>query len=207
MTDSSGAVIWAADYKPFGEATIAVSTITNNLRFPGQYYDAETGLLYNINRTYNAVLGRYIEADPIGLSSGDNLYSYVGIAPLQYIDPSGLAKQLGRWLPCKGKETEYCSEKCKDRGGVKSCWVYEQLVSTVQDGEVGFKWRRPRVGTGMQCNCNEDEPNQCKLKQPNPFTLFFLWLSWQYYMNQQLQPTTPTLPPIMPLVTPPVFVP
>jgi RHS protein len=42
MTDASGAVVWAADYKPFGEATITVSTITNNLRFPGQYYDAES---------------------------------------------------------------------------------------------------------------------------------------------------------------------
>jgi uncharacterized protein RhaS with RHS repeats len=47
MTDSSGTVVWAADYKPFGEVTITVSTITNNLRFPGQYYDAETGLNYN----------------------------------------------------------------------------------------------------------------------------------------------------------------
>jgi uncharacterized protein RhaS with RHS repeats len=33
MTDSTGAVIWSADYKPFGKATITVSTITNNLRF------------------------------------------------------------------------------------------------------------------------------------------------------------------------------
>jgi hypothetical protein len=41
LTDSNGTVVWAADYKPFGEATI-----TNNLRFPGQYYDAETGLNY-----------------------------------------------------------------------------------------------------------------------------------------------------------------
>ena len=32
MTDASGTVVWSADYKPFGEATITVSTITNNLR-------------------------------------------------------------------------------------------------------------------------------------------------------------------------------
>jgi YD repeat-containing protein len=38
MTDASGVVVWVADYKPFGEATITVSSITNNLRFPGQYY-------------------------------------------------------------------------------------------------------------------------------------------------------------------------
>ena len=67
MTDASGAVVWSADYKPFGEATITISTITNNLRFPGQYFDAETGLNYNYFRDYNPVIGRYIEADPIGL--------------------------------------------------------------------------------------------------------------------------------------------
>ncbi len=65
MTDSSGTVVWSADYKPFGEATITVSTITNNLKFPGQYYDAETGLNYNLNRDYNQVIGRYIESDPL----------------------------------------------------------------------------------------------------------------------------------------------
>jgi RHS repeat-associated protein len=67
LTDSTGTVVWSADYKPFGEATITVSTITNNLRFPGQYFDAETGLNYNIARDYSAVLGRYIEAGRIGI--------------------------------------------------------------------------------------------------------------------------------------------
>ena len=47
MTDSSGQVVWAADYKPFGEAAIdQLSTITSNLRGIGQYFDVETGLLY-----------------------------------------------------------------------------------------------------------------------------------------------------------------
>ncbi len=68
MTDSTGAVVWSAYYKPFGAATITVSTITNNLRFPGQYYDAETGLHQNWNRDYNSSNGRYLEADPFLLS-------------------------------------------------------------------------------------------------------------------------------------------
>ena len=39
MTDSSGTVVWSAYSKAFGEATVTVSTITNNLRFPGQYFE------------------------------------------------------------------------------------------------------------------------------------------------------------------------
>jgi hypothetical protein len=42
MTDAAGAVVWKADYEPFGKATVKVSTIENNLRLPGQYYDRET---------------------------------------------------------------------------------------------------------------------------------------------------------------------
>jgi RHS repeat-associated protein len=90
MTDATGTVAWSADYKPFGEATVTVSTITNNLRFPGQYYDAETGLNYNYYRDYNPALGRYIETDPIGLSGGINLFVYVANSPIKLIDELGL---------------------------------------------------------------------------------------------------------------------
>ncbi len=90
MTDSTGTIVWAADYKPFGEATITVSTITNNLRFPGQYYDAETGLHYNYFRDYNPLTGRYIEKDRLGLRGGINLYRYSRNNPLRYTDPWGL---------------------------------------------------------------------------------------------------------------------
>ncbi len=92
MTDASGTVVWAADYKPFGEVNITTSTITNNLRLPGQYYDQETGLHYNYFRDYNPAIARYIEADRIGLSGGINLYRYVGNNPIIYIDLLGLSR-------------------------------------------------------------------------------------------------------------------
>ncbi len=104
LTDATGTVVWFADYKPFGEATITESTITNNLRFPGQYYDAVTGLNYNYYRDYNPTIGRYIESDPIGIRRGKNhLYVYVANNPAKFTDPWGLKNysnpDLGQFGP------------------------------------------------------------------------------------------------------------
>ncbi len=60
------------------------------LRFPGQYADRETNLAYNYHRNYSSDLGRYVEADPIGVRGGLNIYAYVGGHPLTGTDPLGL---------------------------------------------------------------------------------------------------------------------
>jgi RHS repeat-associated protein len=90
MTDSTGAVVWSAYYKAFGATSVTVSTITNNLRFPGQYFDLETGLNYNYFRDYNAMIGRYIESDHAGLKGGINLYVYVENNAVNVSDLLGL---------------------------------------------------------------------------------------------------------------------
>ncbi|MBC8071253.1 MAG: RHS repeat protein [Deltaproteobacteria bacterium] len=56
--------------------------------FPGQWYDAETGLYYNLHRYYDAEAGRYLSPDPAGLRGGFNSYGYV-VAPGIYTDPTG----------------------------------------------------------------------------------------------------------------------
>jgi RHS repeat-associated protein len=90
MTNLSGAIVWQATYDAFGKATVdAASSITSNLRFPGQYFDAETGLHYNWNRYYDPNTGRYVTEDPIGLIQMTNRYTYVENRPINYIDPEG----------------------------------------------------------------------------------------------------------------------
>ena len=61
-----------------------------NNRFPGQYFDAETGTHYNYFRDYVPGLGGYQQSDPVGLSAGLNTYAYVGGRPLNSADPFGL---------------------------------------------------------------------------------------------------------------------
>ena len=90
LVTSTGQSVWQAAYFPFGEAQVIVETVTNNLRFPGQYYDVETGLHYNWHRYYDPETGRYISADPIGLDGGINLYAYVLNDPVNNVDPTGL---------------------------------------------------------------------------------------------------------------------
>ena len=90
LTSESQTVVWRAVYTPFGEAEVEVETVQNPFRFPGQYYDAETGLHYNYHRYYDPTTGRYVTPDPIGLGGGINLFAYVAGNPVNRIDPKGL---------------------------------------------------------------------------------------------------------------------
>jgi len=91
LTNDSVTVSWKAVYAPFGEAEISVQTVENPFRFPGQYYDQETGLHYNWNRYYDPKTGRYLTPDPIGLEGGMNLFIYADNSPVVNVDPSGLS--------------------------------------------------------------------------------------------------------------------
>jgi RHS repeat-associated protein len=90
LTSVSGAVVWSAKYSSFGEASVDVGTVTNNLRFAGQYHEEETGLHYNYHRYYDPATGRYLTSDPIGLQGGINPFTYAGNNPANLIDPKGL---------------------------------------------------------------------------------------------------------------------
>jgi len=92
LTDDSQAIVWKAVYAAFGEAEIQVEAVENPFRFPGQYYDSETGLHYNWNRYYDPKTGRYLTPDPIGLEGGINLFTYVANSPTTSMDPSGLSR-------------------------------------------------------------------------------------------------------------------
>jgi RHS repeat-associated protein len=88
---------WDSSGSPFGQIgpntdpdSDGVNTIFN-LRFPGQYYDQETGVIQNKFRDYDTATGRYLESDLIGLGGGISTYAYVGDSPLSFSDPFGLS--------------------------------------------------------------------------------------------------------------------
>jgi RHS repeat-associated protein len=95
ITDTANQSRWEwPNADPFGnnlpdEDPAGLGAFAYNLRFPGQYYDAEKGSSYNYFRDYDPSIGRYIESDPIGLRAGLNTYAYVGARPLQLVDRLG----------------------------------------------------------------------------------------------------------------------
>ncbi|MED0636136.1 RHS repeat-associated core domain-containing protein, partial [Escherichia marmotae] len=93
VSAADGTLVWAGYQAGFGENRGDISNsgayFEQPLRLPGQYFDEETGLHYNLFRYYAPECGRFISQDPIGLRGGLNLYAYAP-NPLSWIDPLGL---------------------------------------------------------------------------------------------------------------------
>ena len=109
LTNADGRVVWQWAYSAFGDekptmaknrfanpditpnpGTTGISEVVFNLRNPGQYFDKESELFYNLNRSYSPDQGRYTQGDPIGQGGGWNRFVYVDGNPLSLVDPEGL---------------------------------------------------------------------------------------------------------------------
>lgn len=100
-TNDSGEITWRASYRTWGNLLLEEENeIKQSLRFPGQYFDSETGLHYNRFRYYDPGPGRFLSQDPMGLHGGVNLFQYAP-NPITWIDPLGLAFKKVRFPASK----------------------------------------------------------------------------------------------------------
>jgi RHS repeat-associated protein len=109
VANATGTTVWRWDQQePFGnnvpdENPSGLGVFDLPLRLPGQYFDKETNLHYNLSRDYDPGLGIYKQSDPIGLTGGANTYVYVLQHPLGMTDPTGLITAAGAyWHYCFG---------------------------------------------------------------------------------------------------------
>ncbi|MBS0339348.1 MAG: RHS repeat protein, partial [Proteobacteria bacterium] len=160
LTDASGQAVWQWAYSAFGEekptlakwrfanlditanpGTTSAPAIKFNLRYPGQYFDEESGLHYNYFRSYSPTSGRYTQADPIGLDGGWSRFAYVSGNPLKYTDPLGLQASLedrpaatGPFVPNPSAAAQKDLAKRLDRIFCQEepdCWDLQQRMEEV----------------------------------------------------------------------------
>ena len=97
MTDSTGEVVFAQAYDPYGVVTYTAGTSQTDFGFTGEQYGDSTTLLYLRARYYNPNDGRFMSRDTW---SGDvnnplsfNKWMYTEGNPINRIDPSGNISQ------------------------------------------------------------------------------------------------------------------
>ncbi len=96
LTDGAKVTAWAVEWLPWGGVHAISGSETLNARFPGQWFQVESGLHYNWHRHYDPTIGRYTQPDPLGFVDGPSVYAYARNAPGEVVDPDG---RIGVWVP------------------------------------------------------------------------------------------------------------
>ncbi|MBJ7001300.1 RHS domain-containing protein [Streptomyces sp. CRPSP2-6A1] len=118
LIDEQGNLAWQTRTTLWGTTAWATNSTTYTpLRFPGQYYDPETGLHYNYFRHYDPETARYLTLDPLGLAPAPNPAAYVG-NPHTWADPLGLAPDVCPKSGPFGRDLAGAKAKALDDAGI-----------------------------------------------------------------------------------------
>jgi RHS repeat-associated protein len=178
ITDTSNVSRWEwAGSDPFGnnapnENPASAGVFAYNLRFPGQYFDVETGKHYNYFRDYDPTIGHYFESDPIGLVAGANTYAYVNSDPLVLTDSLGLmtdqaccerSRQLGQgksegsdkddggWVICCEGRKMSCAFPQETNQRVQK--IFGDCIKRHED------YHHPSIPPCLSCKPDPERPN------------------------------------------------
>ena len=119
---------------PGAGRTPSPATASLNARFPGQWFQSESGLHYNWHRQYDPSIGRYTQPDPLGFVDGPSVYGYAGGMPQMAVDPDGRAVAIPVQLGMR-----YCQQNpqvcAAMASGVKEAAkrAYRYCTSTTQE--------------------------------------------------------------------------
>ena len=148
LTDSKGHVVESYRYTPYGTPShhydyfktphapghsrhAFKSALGNPFLFGGQRYDEAIGLYYLWLRDYDSAVGKFLQADPIGLLGGINLYGYALGNPINFIDPFGL-KRESAWETLSDLWTVMTSPDLLAEGFVKA-WGTPDVAGNIKN--------------------------------------------------------------------------
>jgi RHS repeat-associated protein len=102
LADVTGTVQERYCYDAYGVPTFltplfearSTSAYAWDVLYAGYRWDVETELYHVRWRMYSAILGSWLQRDPLGISAGMNLYQYAANAPLTLTDPFGVIPPL-----------------------------------------------------------------------------------------------------------------
>ena len=98
IADSTGAILNHINYSATGHVTSETApTVEEFFGYHGGQQDPETGNLYRWHRYADLALSTWLSQDPLSFAAGDtNLQRYVGNAPSDFVDASGLVIKMER---------------------------------------------------------------------------------------------------------------
>jgi len=148
VVDARGCVISNLEYNAFG-VLINATGDKPLFRYTGKMFDDATGLQWNVNRWYDANVGRWISEDPIGFEAGDaSLYRYAINMPHARLDPLGLTSKP----PCDPDTVTLYDDK-------DSASTDFKCAAKGLDGKP-----LPMGGKGMNAVMNHSNENHCCIK-------------------------------------------
>jgi RHS repeat-associated protein len=185
MTNAAKAAVWDAAWLPWGGVHSITGAATLDARFPGQWFQLETGLHYNWHRSYDPSIGRYTQPDPLGFVDGPSVYGYARGGPQNLVDKDGRAvctySVATRKLTCRSTnvppQPDYTSppgqvksghDRCQDN---TSCFGekgigptppgnYSMVPGNMASGEPGWRLQPPISSPNRwKCWWNPDDPS------------------------------------------------
>ena len=176
IATTAGTKVWTASYDPLGGVHVTTGAPID-LRFPGQWFQAEAGLHQNWMRDYDPTTGRCLRADPLGLVDGASVYGYARQSPGRWVDPRGeycyeyTGNDGNTYIECKSR-TKYCvpGQDCAWRSPTENNREYDECTSECYEtgpdrfsfgagaicagiGEAVSKYCGPVVGTTAGATC------------------------------------------------------
>ncbi|WP_327429115.1 DUF6531 domain-containing protein [Streptomyces sp. NBC_01236] len=184
LLDENGAIAWRTRATLWGTTSWAADSATYTpLRFPGQYFDPESGLNYNHHRYYDPETARYLSPDPLGLAPAPNPATYVH-NPHSWVDPLGLAPKCEDAIPGYRKQTDHpLSKRIHIGEGGKVTITGKGALYVNLSGDIGHTVQfRGEGGQIVEFRISEafrDKIRKTAIPQKQPDGLGFTAKEWQ----------------------------